>query len=628
MRFLVTGANGFVGQYLCDELLRQGHSVRAAVRSANLPADNTEVAVVGAIDGETNWADALRDVDVVIHLAARVHVMKDTAADPLAEFLKVNMQGTANLACQAAAAGVKRLVYASSIKVNGERTTEAQPFVESDEPDPQDAYATSKWWGEQTLHRVAQGSDLEIVIVRPPLVYGPDVKGNFIRLLAAVDKGIPLPLASVRNKRSLIYLGNLVDALIACASHPAAAGQTYLVRDGEDGSTSELVRQMATGLDKPARLFSMPVGLLRGLGGLSGKPESVERIVDSLRVNDDLIRNELGWKPRFTLQQGLQATADWYKARHYPSGITYLKRRPDTADTNCNISVVIVNYNGGEILLECVASAQQQAGQIIVVDNASTDSSIAALRNTYPAIRLICNERNLGFAAACNLGAKVADGDHILFLNPDCILGQNAVSILIRAVNSAPDVSMVGGLLTDPDGTEQSGGRRTVPTPWRSFVRAFGFSALSNLYPKLFSDFALHKQPLPDHPIEVEAISGACMLVRREALENIGLLDEGYFMHCEDLDWCMRFRQNGRRILFVPDARMIHHKGHCSRSRPIFVEWNKHKGMIRFYHKFFRHQYPGLLMGLVVVGVWLRFAAIAAYYSLDRLPYRSVARHD
>ncbi|MDP4028645.1 MAG: SDR family oxidoreductase [Gallionella sp.] len=314
MRFLVTGANGFVGQYLCAELFRQGQTVRAAVRSASAHIDDVEVAVVGAIDGETNWADVLRDVDVVIHIAARVHVMKDAAADPLSEFLRVNMQGTANLAYQAAVAGVKRLVYVSSIKVNGERTTETQPFVESSQPDPQDPYAVSKWQGEQALRQIAQETDLEAVIVRPPLVYGTGVKGNFIRLLAAVGKGIPLPLASVRNKRSLIYLGNLVDALILCASHPAAAGKTYLVRDGEDISIPDLVRQLASGLGRHARLFPLSVELMRGLGSLFGKLESVERMVGSLRVNDDLIRKELGWKPRFTLQQGLQATALWYRA--------------------------------------------------------------------------------------------------------------------------------------------------------------------------------------------------------------------------------------------------------------------------------------------------------------------------
>lgn len=308
---MITGANGFVGKYLCAELLQQGQPVRAAVRSASLPIDNIEVAVVGAIDGETNCAEALRDVDVIIHLAARVHVMKDTAADPLAEFLKVNVQGTANLASQAAAAGVKRLVYVSSIKVNGEQTTETQPFTESDIPSPQDAYAVSKWRAEQALREVAQKTGLEVVIVRPPLIYGPGVKGNFIRLLAVLNKGIPLPLAGVRNKRSMIYLGNLADALITCANHPAAAGKTYLVCDGEDISIADLVRQMHIGLGKPARLFRMPVSLLHGMGRLFGQLESVERVVGTLRINDGLIRKELGWKPKFTLQEGLQATADW-----------------------------------------------------------------------------------------------------------------------------------------------------------------------------------------------------------------------------------------------------------------------------------------------------------------------------
>ena len=628
MRFLVTGANGFVGKRLCAELLQRGQSVRSAVRSASSPVDNLEAVVVGAIDGETNWAAALCDVDVIIHLAARVHVMKDTASDPLAEFLKVNMLGTANLAYQAAAAGVKRLVFVSSIKVNGEQTSETQPFTESDTPNPQDAYAVSKWRAEQALRDNAQETGLEVVIVRPPLMYGPGVKGNFIRLLAVVDKGIPLPLAGVRNKRSMIYLGNLVDTLITCANHPAAAGKTYLVCDGEDTSIADLVRQMAIGLGRPARLYHLPVSLLHGMGRLSGKLESVERIVGTLRINDGLIRKELGWRPGFTLKEGLQETADWYKARYHPSGLPYLKIRQGAADARCNISVVIVNYNAGKLLLDCIASAQQHVGQVIVVDNASADNSIAELRIAHPAIQIICNERNLGFAAACNLGAQAADGNHILFLNPDCILNASAVSILLKAVHSTDNIGMVGGLLTNPDGIEQSGGRRAVPTPWRSFVRAFGFSALGNRYPILFSDFALHKQPLPEHPIEVEAISGACMLVRRDALEEVGLLDEGYFMHCEDLDWCMRFRQKGWRILFVPDARMIHYKGHCSKSRPIFVEWNKHKGMIRFYRKFFRNQYPGLLMGLVVVGVWLRFAAIAVYYLLDRLLYWLLFRRD
>jgi len=644
---LVTGASGFIGRAVCEEMLRRGWHVRAAVREKDPLLNGAEVVTVGDIDGNTDWTDALCGMDIVIHLAARVHVMKDAAVDPLAEFLRVNLHGTENLARQAARAGIKRLIYISSIKVNGERTTtplilfndstsacvDSEPlafnasgereekgfFSESDKPNPQDPYAISKWQAEKALHRIAQETALEIVILRPPLVYGPGVKGNFIRLLATVDKGIPLPLASVYNSSSLIYLGNLVDILIDCTNHPAARGKTYLVRDGEDISIPEMIRHISEGLGRPARVFSMPVKLLRGLGELIGQLNSVDRIVGSLRISDDLIRKELGWKPRFTLQHGLRATAEWYREQQYSPSIPHLNKRPADAHTGCPVSVVIVNYNAGDILLACVARACQQSEQVIVVDNASTDNSLAALRNTFPTIRIICNERNLGFAAACNIGAMAADGDYVFFLNPDCILEPNAVLNLVEAVNSADDVGLAGGLLTNPDGTEQSGGRRAVPTPWRSFVRSFGLGSLRNSFPKLFLDFDLHKQRLPDRPVEVEAISGACMLARRNSLEDVGLLDEGYFMHCEDLDWCMRFRQKGWKILFVPDARMIHHKGHCSKDRPIFVEWNKHKGMMRFYNKFFRHQYPWLLKVLAAAGVWTRFVSIAGYYQLDRV---------
>lgn len=308
---LVTGANGFVGRVLCLDALRRGLHVRGATRTPCELPGGVERAVVGAIDGETDWSDALRGIDTVIHLAARVHVMKEAAADPLAEFLRVNLHGTERLARQAANAGVKRLVYVSSIKVNGERTGDGRPFAETDIPAPQDAYGMSKWQAEQALHRIARETGLEVVIVRPPLVYGPGVKGNFIRLLAAVDKAIPLPFAAIDNRRSLIYVGNLADALLLCATHPAAAGKTYLVRDGEDVSVPELIRELAACLGKPARMFFFPVRLLRALGSLTGLRAPVGRIVDSLRIDDALIRKELGWQPAYTLRQGVQATVVW-----------------------------------------------------------------------------------------------------------------------------------------------------------------------------------------------------------------------------------------------------------------------------------------------------------------------------
>ena len=311
-RILVTGANGFVGRPLCEELLRRGYQVRAAVRSpGRLPA-GMEAVPVGSIDGDTDWTGALQGVDTVIHLAARVHVMKDTAADPLAEYFKVNLLGTANLAQQAAHAGVKRLVYVSSIKVNGEETRGQRSYTEQDIPAPQDPYGISKWQAELSLQHIAQETGLEIVIVRPPLVYGPGVKGNFISLLAAIDKGIPLPLAGARNARSLVYVGNLVDALIACANHPAAAGQTYLVSDGEDVSTATLAEKIAAALGRNCRSFYFPPGLLRAVAALLGRAGQIDRLFGSLRVSEQKIRGELGWQPPYSLEDGLRATADWY----------------------------------------------------------------------------------------------------------------------------------------------------------------------------------------------------------------------------------------------------------------------------------------------------------------------------
>jgi GT2 family glycosyltransferase len=282
-------------------------------------------------------------------------------------------------------------------------------------------------------------------------------------------------------------------------------------------------------------------------------------------------------------------------------------------------TIIIVNYNAGPFLRECLESLAECPAdkEIIVVDNASTDNSLSFLDDVAN-VRVLRNERNKGFAAACNQGLSIAGGETVLFLNPDCSLDGEVIPRLLKALHSKKNVGMVGGLLVNPDGTEQGGGRRAIPTPWRSFVRAFGLSRFAHRWPKLFFDFHLHRQPLPSRPIEVEAISGACMMVKRSAIESVGLWDEDYFLHCEDLDWCMRFRQAGWSILFVPTARVTHALGACSRTRPWFVEWHKHKGMLHFYCKFFRHQYPGVLMWLVTVGVWIRFIAVCLHHFVSR----------
>jgi GT2 family glycosyltransferase len=290
-----------------------------------------------------------------------------------------------------------------------------------------------------------------------------------------------------------------------------------------------------------------------------------------------------------------------------------------------SVTVIIVNYNAGSLLTRCVHAALEQARQVIVVDNASSDSSVLNLESEFSLenrLSIIRSESNIGFAAGCNKGLNAATQPYILFLNPDCMLQSGTLKHLVQVLESDSTIGMVGGYLTNPDGSEQGGGRRAIPSPWRAFVRAFGLYHLEKYWPKIFFDFHLHKQPLPQESIEVEAISGALMLVRREAIEDVGVWDEGYFLHCEDLDWCMRFKQKNWKIVFVPDAPVTHFQGTCSRGRPFFVAWHKHKSMLRFYQKFFRQQYPSVLMGLVAVGIWFRFGVTVVFYAVRQLIVR------
>ncbi len=268
--------------------------------------------IIGDIGPDTDWSAALQGVDAVAHLAARAHVRREVADDPLQEFRRINVTATERLARCASDCGVQRLVFVSSVKVNGERTPPGADFSEADRPAPSEPYGLSKWEAEQALQGIAAETGLESVILRPPLVYGPRVKANFLSLMKLIDRGIPLPFAAITNRRSLIFLRNLTDALHQCLVHPRAANQLFMVSDGEALSTPELIGRLGLALQHPARLFPAPRGLLKLIANLAGQSKALERLTESLTVNASHIRQHLGWAPPYSVDQGFHATARWF----------------------------------------------------------------------------------------------------------------------------------------------------------------------------------------------------------------------------------------------------------------------------------------------------------------------------
>jgi nucleoside-diphosphate-sugar epimerase len=314
-RILVTGGTGFIGAHLVPALLKAGHAVRIAKRTPPVGNDprGVESVAIGAIDGETDWTWALDGIDTVVHLAGRAHVMRETEPDARAAYRRTNVDGTRKLAEAAAATGISRLVFLSSVKVNGERTRES-PFRETDTPAPEDEYGRTKWDAERILSEISRQTGLKTVILRPPLVYGPGVKGNFLTLLNVCSKRLPLPLSGITNRRSLVYVGNLVDAVIACLDRDKAAGQTFLLRDGDDVATPDLIRRMSEALTVKPRLVPFPPGLLRLAGTLTGRGAAVARLTESLAVDDSKIRSVLGWTPPYSMVEGLGKTAAWWRS--------------------------------------------------------------------------------------------------------------------------------------------------------------------------------------------------------------------------------------------------------------------------------------------------------------------------
>lgn len=316
MHVLLTGATGFIGRHLSARLCADSqYDLRVMTRrsQAHVP-EGIQAVVVGDLGPDTQCYNAVQGMDVVVHTAARAHMIQEKSTDPLAEFRWVNTAGTLNLARQAAAEGVKRFVFVSSIGVNGAETF-SKPFSESSEPKPHSPYALSKWEAEEGLKQIAAEEGLEVVIIRPPLVYGPGAPGNFDRLLRLVAKRIPLPLGAIYNKRSFVAIDNLVDLIVTCINHPAAANRTFLVSDDEDLSTTELLQRMAAALGKPARLLPIPAGVLKAGTSLLGKQDIAQRLLGSLQVDISKTKEILDWAPRVSVDTALKKTAEEFLIR-------------------------------------------------------------------------------------------------------------------------------------------------------------------------------------------------------------------------------------------------------------------------------------------------------------------------
>jgi len=591
VRVFLTGSTGFVGRTVGERLLAAGHHVTASLRRGAAVPPGMTPWITPDLRGPYDWAGALDGIDAVLHLAGRVHVTDGTAADTTAAFEAVNVAATRRLAEAAIRAGVRRLVLLSTVKVNGDGTP-GRPFTEGDHPAPTDAYARSKQRGEQALLETASGTALETVIVRPPLVYGPRVRANFLRLIELCDSGLPLPFGGLDNRRSLIGAGNLADALLRCLEHPAAAGRTFLVRDAEDASMVDLIRAIARALGRPSRLITVPPATLRAVGRALRITEALQRLTEPLQIEDHLIRRTLGWTPPDSVDAGLAATAAWYRAR---PGSPPTPRPALPAPTGGGLSAVVVSYHTGPLLQDSLhrVLADPAVRELIVVDNGNAPDTLAELRALAAAdarLRVISGHGNLGFSAGCNIGASYATQPYLLLLNPDCLIEPGTLGPLVALHAGRTEPWIATPRIVDPDGREQRGGRRNHATPLSCLLEAMPVWPLVRAGGPL-RRINLNTEPLPDAPVRVPAISGAFMLMPTATFDLLGGMDERYFLHFEDLDFCLRLARAGGTAHFVPSVTCTHFQG-TSAVAALTVERYKARGLWRYLFKNFAPSHP------------------------------------
>jgi nucleoside-diphosphate-sugar epimerase len=317
-KILLTGSTGFIGSELLRQIKLKKYLIHTSSRSTyEEKANGVKNFIINQIDNDINWSEALEGVDCVIHCAGVATETYKSDTSVLSYYRKINVEGTRNLAYQAAAKGVKRFIFISSIKVNGERTEGFSSFKNTDIPKPEGIYAISKWEAEQSLHSISKQTGLEIVNIRTPIVYGQQVKGNFYRLINFIDRGFPLPFGKVNNLRSYVALDNLVDLIICCINHPKATGQTFLVSDGEDLSTSGLIKKISFALQKKPFLLNVPISLMKFAGKMSGKSKEINRLLSSLRLDFSYTQKVLDWKPNISIDNALLKTTNWYLKKKF-----------------------------------------------------------------------------------------------------------------------------------------------------------------------------------------------------------------------------------------------------------------------------------------------------------------------
>lgn len=605
MRILVTGASGFIGRALADQLVQNGHRVVGAVRRASSLPEGVERLTVPDLRGPWDWRGALEGIDAVAHLAGRVHILRNAFNQPLSLFRCVNAAATRRLATAAAEQGVGRFLLVSTIKVNGERTP-LGPFTEADPPSPAEPYAHSKYEAEQAI---LDRNGMAPVILRPPLVYGPGVRANFRRLIELCDGGWPLPFGGVTAKRSIIGVRNLVSAIERCLVAPEAAGKLYLVRDRDDVTIGELTRAIAEALDRPSRQLAVPPRLLRALGSATGQREVIDRLVEPLQVDDSAIRRDLDWTPPFSLAEELAPTIVSYRSslRHQRPTASEVVPAAESA-IPAPISAVVVTYHTGAVLRESLPRLldESRVGELIVVDNGNDAASTAfldRLGERDARVRVVRGHGNVGFAAGCNIGASYASLPFLLLLNPDCVIEPGTVDRLLAVEAESKDDWIATPRLIDAQGHEQRGGRRNHATPLNCLIEGTRLDWLLPGQP-FYDRVNLHRRPLPPGPIAVPSISGAFMLMPTRTFDRLGGMDERYFLHFEDLDFCLRLARLGGRATFVPDLTAKHYCG-TSAVCPLTVARHKMVGLRRYFFTHFAGTYPRPAL----FGIWTLVAA-------------------